>query len=149
MKTMFIEWPELKIKVEAVLEDRRNADLIDEIWSSLPMVSVQEHAMVTGKSMYCWVPMVSLAEIPFQMRIKDTPPGVVSYSQKTGNKMIVRYGKVTEDLMTPIVGFVLKEQVGLLDKVGEAVWKTYGTDKRLIFVEFTKGRESDEELGNT
>ena len=47
MKTMFIEWPDFDIKVEAVLEDVRNADLINEIWENLPMTSIQEHAMVT------------------------------------------------------------------------------------------------------
>ena len=55
MKTMFIEWPDFGIKVEAKLEDEKNADLINEIWENLPMTSIQEHAMVTGKSMYCWV----------------------------------------------------------------------------------------------
>lgn len=142
MKTMIIEWPDLNITVEADLEDERNADLIGEIWSNLPMTAVQEHAMVTGKSMYCWVPMLSFAEIPFQMRIMDTPPGVVSYSQKTGNKMIVRYGKVTEDLMTPIVGFVRKEYLKDLDRVGEAVWANYSQGKKVIRVHFRKGREA-------
>lgn len=140
MKTMFVEWPQLNIKVEAILEDVRNADLIDEIWDNLPMEAIQEHAMVTGKSMYCWVPMISLAEIPFQMMIKDTPPGVVSYSQKTGNKMIIRYGKVTEDLMTPIVGFIPQEQIHELEKVGETIWESYQTDKKPLIVKFTKGR---------
>lgn len=139
MKSMFIEWPELDVKVEVILEDERNANLINEIWENLPMTSVQEHAMVTGKSMYCWVPMISLVDIPYQMVIKETPPGVVSYSQKTGNKMIVRYGKVTEDLMTPIVGFISKEQIAELEKVGTAVWSSYSTDKKPIFVTFTKG----------
>lgn len=141
MKTMFIEWPGLGVKVEAILEAERNADLISEIWENLPMTAVQEHAMVTGKSMYAWVPMISLANIPFQMMIKETPPGVVSYSQKTGNKMIVRYGKVTEDLMTPIVGFVRQEQVPELERVGETIWKNYRADKKPIFVCFTKGRD--------
>ena len=145
MKTMFIGWPVFNVKVEAVLEDVRNADLINEIWDNLPMTSIQEHAMVTGKSMYCWVPMISLAEIPFQMRIKDTPPGVVSYSQKTGNKLIVRYGKVTEDLMTPIVGFIDPQEVPKLDKIGEAVWNNYrlhGDERKTYIVKFSKGREA-------
>jgi len=141
MKTMFVEWPELNVKVEVELEDQRNSELIDEIWSNLPMTAVQEHAMVTGKSMYSWVPMISFAPIPFQMRIKDTPPGVVSYSQKTGNKMIIRYGEVTEDLMTPIVGFVMKEQVHLLDHVGKTIWDSYSLDKKVYRVIFSKGRE--------
>lgn len=141
MKTMLIEWPELNIEVEAELEDVRNADLIKEIWDNLPMTSIQEHAMVTGKSMYCWAPMISFAEIPFQMMIKETPPGVVSYSQKTGNKLIVRYGKVTEDLMTPIVGFIKKDQVPKLEEVGNAVWSSYSEDKKPIIVNFKKGRE--------
>jgi len=142
MKTMFIEWPDLGVKVEAVLEDERNAELIHEIWENLPMTSIQEHAMVTGKSMYCWAPMISLAEIPFQMEIKDTPPGVVSYSQKTGNKLIVRYGKVTEDLMTPIVGFIYPKEVANLEYVGKTVWENYSGDKKPILVKFSKGREA-------
>ena len=131
MKTMIIEWPELDVKVEAVLEDVRNAELIDEIWANLPMTSIQEHAMVTGKSMYCWAPMISLAEIPFQMEIKDTPPGVVSYSQKTGNKLIVRYGKVTEDLMTPIVGFIDPKHVPeeLFTRL-----KTYFNEEQIVVI---------------
>ena len=144
MKTMIIEWPELDVKVEAILEDVSNAELINEIWAQLPMVAVQEHAAVTGKSMYAWVPMVSTAEIPFQMRIKDTPPGVVSYSQKTGNKMVVRYGKVTEDLMTPIVGFIDQKYVPELEKVGTAVWNNYkidSDDRKIYTVKFSKGRE--------
>lgn len=144
MKTMIIEWPELEVKVEAVLEDVRNAELIDEIWANLPMVAVQEHAAVTGKSMYAWVPMISSAPIPYQMRIKDTPPGVVSYSQKTGNKMVVRYGKVTEDLMTPIVGFIDPKHVPELEKVGQAVWGNYkldAEDRTIYTVKFSKGRE--------
>jgi len=145
MKTMIIEWPQLDVRVEAVLEDVRNAELIKEIWENLPMEAVQEHAAVTGKSMYAWVPMVSTAPIPFEMRIKDTPPGVVSYSQKTGNKMIIRYGKVTEDLMTPIVGFIDQKWVPDLEKVGEAVWNNYKKepDDRTVFVvRYSKGRES-------
>jgi len=144
MKTMIIEWPELEVKVEAVLEDVRNADLINEIWEHLPMVAVQEHAAVTGKSMYAWVPMVSTAEISYQMRIKDTPPGVVSYSQKTGNKMVVRYGRVTEDLMTPIVGFIDQKHVPELEKVGQAVWENYKLDcddRKIYTVKFSKGCE--------
>ena len=145
MKTMIIEWPQLDVRVEAVLEDVRNAELIKEIWENLPMEAVQEHAAVTGKSMYAWVPMVSTAPIPFEVRIKDTPPGVVSYSQKTGNKMIIRYGKVTEDLMTPIVGFIDQKWVPDLEKVGEAVWNNYKKepDDRTVFVvRYSKGRES-------
>ena len=141
MKTMFIEWPDFGVKVEAVLEDVRNAELINEIWENLPMTSIQEHAMVTGKSMYCWVPMISLADIHYEMRIKDTPPGVVSFSQKTGNKMVVRYGTVTEDLMTPIVGFIPKEQVPEVDRVGDAVYKNYYGEKKPFVVKFSKGRD--------
>ena len=77
------------------------------------------------------------------MKIKDTPPGVVSYSQKTGNKMIIRYGKVTEDLMTPIVGFIDPKDVSKLDKVGQTVWDNYRLpgDKRTAYVvKFTKGQ---------
>ena len=107
----------------------------------LPMTSIQEHAMVTGKSMYCWAPMLSLADIPFPMMIKEARPGVVSYSQKTGNKLVVRYGKVTEDLMNPIVGFIDPKDVPLLDQADKTVWDSYSGDKKPIVVKFTKGRD--------
>lgn len=139
MRTMFIEWPDLGIKVAADMLDDKNPDMINEIWENLPLHAIQEHAMVTGKSMYSWVPMISLAKPQYQMMIKDTPPGVVSYSQKTGNKLIVRYGECTEDLLTPVLGFVRKEQLSELEKVAEAIWKNYSADKKPIRVIFKEG----------
>ena len=141
MRTMLIEWPDLGVTVEAEMLDDKNPDMINEIWDNLPMEAVQEHAMVTGKSMYSWVPMISLAKPQYQMMIKDTPPGVVSYSQKTGNKLIVRYGECTEDLLTPVLGFIKKEQLKDFEKVAEAVWQNYSHGKGVIKVIFKKGRE--------
>ena len=61
-----------------------------------------------------------------------------------GNKLIVRYGKVTEDLLTPIVGFIDPKEVPKLDKVGAAVWDNYrlpGDQRKPYVVKFTKGRD--------
>lgn len=139
MRVLEVEWPDLGLQVEAEMLEDKNQEMIDEIWENLPMEAVQEHAMVTGKSTYTWVPMISLAKPDYQMRILETPPGVVSYSQKTGNKLIIRYGECTEDLLTPVLGFVKKEQLPVFEKVAQAVWDNYSKDKGVIRVIYREG----------
>jgi hypothetical protein len=135
---MRITWPTLEVSVTVELADEKNPDLVGEIWDALPIRAVQEHSMVTGKSMYAWAPLVSVAPVPYTMRISDTPAGTLSYSQKTGNKIILRYGETTEDLQTPIVGFVTADDVPLLDRVGERVWSSSFHTKELIWVDFER-----------
>ena len=58
--------------------------------------------------------------------------------------MVVRYGLVTEDLMTPIVGFIDPKHVPELEKVGDAVWSNYkldSNDRKVYTVKYSKGRE--------
>jgi hypothetical protein len=141
VRTMIISWPDVGFDVTVDLESEKNPNLIDEIWNNLPMAGVQEHSMVTGKSMYTWVPMVSVAPVEYTMRIHETPPGTVSFSQKTGNKMIVRYGRTTEDLDTPIVGFVRREDLGKINEIGERAWQSTYRTKEILRVEFKRGEE--------
>ena len=65
MRQVKMTWPELDISMIFELDDEHNKALCDEFWDALPLVAVQEHGSVSGELIYCWVNMLSFAEVPF------------------------------------------------------------------------------------
>ncbi|KAG8213831.1 hypothetical protein J3R82DRAFT_10554 [Butyriboletus roseoflavus] len=91
--------------------------------------------MVSGESMYAWVPLISTAPVQVKERQCDTPVGCIRYSQDTGNKMIIQYGEVTEDIETPVLGEVKAQYAPQLKQVGQAVLaNTFAAVKRNILI---------------
>ncbi|MCM2471831.1 hypothetical protein HGO35_24385, partial [Agrobacterium vitis] len=52
----------------------------------------------------------------------------------TGNKVIVQYGEVTEDIATPVLGEILPQYAEDLAKVGQAVLESNFGDKTPIML---------------
>ncbi|MCM2471857.1 hypothetical protein HGO35_24555, partial [Agrobacterium vitis] len=50
----------------------------------------------------------------------------------TGNKVIVQYGEVTEDIATPVLGEILPQYAEDLAKVGQAVLESTFETKAVI-----------------
>ncbi|MCZ7859321.1 hypothetical protein O9X81_22245, partial [Agrobacterium salinitolerans] len=94
----------------------------------------QDHAVVSGESMYAWAPVVSTAKVNVKERQCDAPVGRIRYSQGTGNKVIVQYGEVTEDIATPVLGEILPEYADDIYKVGRAVLEATFLTKELFFL---------------
>ncbi|MCZ7503073.1 hypothetical protein O8C52_26395, partial [Agrobacterium rhizogenes] len=94
----------------------------------------QDHAVVSGESMYAWAPVVSTAKVNVKERQCDAPVGRIRYSQGTGNKVIVQYGEVTEDIATPVLGEILPEYADDIYKVGRAVLESNFGDKKPIML---------------
>ena len=89
---------------------------------------LQDHAVVSGRSMYAWAPLVSVAPAPVTERICDAPAGRLRFSKATGMKLVVQYGPTTEPLTVPVLGTVGAGDLDILAKVGRAVWdSTYMT----------------------
>lgn len=130
-----IAWPQLNVKVVAELNDERNPELCEEFWQQLPFKVTQAHPVVSGASMYAWTPVVSSAPVHHREMITDCPIGRLRYSQSTGNKMSVQYGKGQEPLAQPVLGQVLPEYCHLLPAVGKAVWNNLFYEKDVIFLE--------------
>jgi len=141
MPKMIVRWPGLHAKVSVQLAADLNADLVREVWGNLPFTCVQDHGVVTGKIMYCWVPLVSIAPVERLDKHTEAPIGRVSYSQGTGNKIIIKYGECTEDIGAPVLGIVAKEDLATLDQVGKQAWESSYLTKDLIEVVFEKGGE--------
>lgn len=133
-----LTWYPINISVTAYLATNENPDLYEEVAKALPFTVLMDHAMVSGKSMYAWAPMISTAAVQTKERQCDAPLGRIRYSQGTGDKIIVQYGEVTEDIETPILGEVLTKDIGELAKVGEMVWQSSFRTKEMIWFKMEK-----------
>jgi hypothetical protein len=133
-----MSWPDFRVEVPFALEDSQNPELCQEFWDALPFECIQEHGMVTGDIIYCWTPMVSLAPVQVGQLHSESPIGRVSYSQGTGNKVIVKYGPATEDIAAPCLGLVTSEHHDELSAIGNEVWRNTMTTKRLLRVRFER-----------
>jgi hypothetical protein len=117
-----ITWEPLGIRAEAVLATSLNPELVEEFVSALPFTILQEHALVSGESMFAWTPLVSTAPVRHTELISDAPIGRLRFSQNSGQKFIVQYGTTTENLAAPVLGQIIPEHRAGLAAVGEAAW---------------------------
>lgn len=128
-----LTWQPLGISVIAVFATKENPELCEDVLKQLPFTVVQDHAVVSGESMYAWAPVVSTSPVHVKERQCDAPIGRIRYSQGTGNKVIVQYGEVTEDIATPVLGEILPEYREQLAEVGRAVLKsTFETKEPIL-----------------
>ena len=141
LRKILMEIPELELSLVIECEER-NSELCDEIWNRLPFDSVQEHGMVSGELIYSWVPIISTAPTPFKLMYTESPLGCVTYSQGTGNKIIIKYGPCNEDLYAPVFGYVREAHWKDLARVGKEVWYNYFGEKKIFVTHFSRWEEA-------
>lgn len=129
-----LTWEPLGLSVDAELASDLNEQLCWDFLASLPFTVLQDHAVVSGESMYAWAPLVSVASTPVTERICDAPPGRLRFSQATGNKLVIQYGPTTETLHSPVLGKVVDGHIDRLPKIGQAVWESTFRTKGLIWI---------------
>ncbi|MGI4814501.1 MAG: hypothetical protein ACRYG5_14745 [Janthinobacterium lividum] len=129
-----LTWASLGISVRVSLAVDKNVQLCQEVLAALPFEVPQEHAMVSGSSIFAWTPLLSTAPTPHKEVIKDAPLGRVRYSQASGQKITLQYGATSEDLQAPVLGQVVVEDLHLLPALGKAVWESNFSNKNLIMM---------------
>lgn len=137
MRKLLMEMPDFEMKMVITMEER-NKDIIDELWKELPFTCVQEHGMVSGYMIYCWVPVLSVAKSQYSLKHTESPIGTVNYTQRTGNKIIIKYGECNEDLDAPVIGYVDEKDFADLETYGRAIWNNYFLDKKEYHVKFSE-----------
>lgn len=137
MRKILMDFPDFDLSMIVELNER-NKELCDEVWNQLPFTCVQEHGMVSGYMIYCWVPVLSVADVTEKMLHTESPVGTVNYSQGTGNKIIVKYGECNEDLSAPVLGFVPERYHDDLKRIGKEIWFNYFENKDILIVKFSK-----------
>lgn len=137
--------PGVCVDALAELADEQNPELCEDFWGCLPFTVLQDHPVVSGESMYCWVPLVSTAAVHVKEAIHDAPPGRIRYSQNTGNKIVIQYGKALEPILTPVLGRVLPDSLRKLPEVGKAVWESTFQNKDLIWITVSRHGDANRE----
>jgi hypothetical protein len=127
-------WEPIGVEAVAEIATDLNEELCGEFLDALPFTVLQDHAVVTGKSMYAWTPLVSLAPTPVTERICDASAGRLRYSQATGNKLVVQYGPANETLRVPVLGSVVESDLWALRKVGPLVWESTFRSKEPVWL---------------
>ena len=140
MRKMLMEMPDFGMKMVITMEEK-NKEIVDEIWQELPFTCVQEHGMVSGDLIYCWVPVLSVAPCHFRLKHTESPLGTVNYSQGTGNKILIKYGECNEDLSAPVIGYIAEKDLPDLTRYSRAIWNNYFLDKKEYHVTFSKFEE--------
>jgi len=128
-------------EVEAYLAVKENPELCQELIDYLEkkgsFKALYDSAVVSGQSTYASCPLVSTADVKVKERQCDAPIGRIRYSQGTGDKIIIQYGVVTEDIETPVLGEVPPAHHSILKLVGEtALLNTFAGpgDKKEIWL---------------
>ncbi|NSY41913.1 hypothetical protein [Agrobacterium tumefaciens] len=129
-----LRWEPIGIEVRAFLATAGNTQLCEELLTIMPFTCLQTHAMVAGESLMAYTPLVSTAPTPFKEEIRLAPPGRLRFNARTGQKFIVQYGRTTEDILAPVIGSVLAEDVPKLAKVGAAVWESSYRTKEPVWL---------------
>lgn len=129
-----LSWEPLGIEVRAFLAVDGNTELCNELLGAMPFTCLQTHAMVAGESLMAYSPLVSTAPTPFKEEIRRAPPGRLRYNPRTGQKVIVQYGRTTEDIFAPVIGSVLAEDHHKLAALGAAVWESTYLTKQEIWL---------------
>lgn len=131
-----IRWPELGQEVTATLALGDNPELCEEFLARLPFAVIQSHPVVSGSSITCWVPYFSTAPMPVTESITDAPPGRLRFSQATGSKISIQYGRGLEPMAQGVLGQVDPDGVTVLPEIGRRVWNNLYWEKERITVEF-------------
>lgn len=129
-----LTWEPVGISVEAVLATNENPEMCEDVIKALPFKILQDHAVVSGQSIYAWMPTLSTAPVHVLERQCDAPIGRIRFSQGTGQKFIVQYGEVTEDIATPVLGEVLPQYAEQLAELGRQVWDSTFETKEPIWL---------------
>ena len=98
-----------------------NPEIVDKFLQVLPFTVPQDHGVVSEETIFAWAPLVTTAQGHLFERLRDAPIGRIHFSQATGQKVIIHYGGVTEDLAILVLGEVLPEYKDQLVEVGHRV----------------------------
>jgi hypothetical protein len=119
-----LTWQPLNITVIAFLAGNENPEIVNDFLKVLPFTVMQDHGVVSGEIIFAWAPLVTTAQPRVLERLCDAPVGRLNFSHVTGQKVIINYGGVTEDLSLPVLGEILPEYKDQLVEVGRRVLRS-------------------------
>jgi hypothetical protein len=141
-----VEWPSLNVYVVAEGLDH-NVEAQEWFIDSLPLETIQGHAMVSGELLYVMnLVMKSEPRVRYHQLVTEDlskePIGRVSFFATAGRigSVMVKYGVITEPMRYPTIAQIRDSDIPQLIKVGRAVWESIFITKEPIKVVFRERR---------
>ena len=126
-----IEWPELGITITANLRDDMAPGVCDVVWNSLPISTVHEHGMISGKVIYCATRIRST----LREWMVERGPGDL-YFFNVGQMIIMVHGYTTEHLKVNKFAEVIPEDLEKLNIAGDKIWNANYLTHEVLHVNF-------------
>ncbi|MEW5919860.1 MAG: hypothetical protein AB1796_02690 [Bacillota bacterium] len=119
-----LHWPELQMSLQAYLLEEQWAELKEVFLKSLPMSSIQSHAVVAGRQMYFPVRLLlpQAAEAKFYWEPMDKQPIGRINLEHVFQYLAINYEQPTEPVPALPLAQVVAEDVDTLLRIGEKVW---------------------------
>ena len=117
-----LRWPQLDVTVTATLLDTLNPTLTTALWQSMPLLSIQSHAIVAGRQIY--FPTRLILDDPdsaFHEPMDQQRPGRINFEPHF-QYIALNYGPMTEPVPAWPVAQVIEEDLEKLPALGRAVW---------------------------
>lgn len=139
-----IKWDVLKKEVRC-RKIEHNQFLFDWFVGQLPIRSLQGHTMAAGEALLLvsvplnapvnWEPRTEVVE-----EIRRQQEGRITLFMGNGTSagLVIKYGRITEDMSYPTFAEVVEEDLPVLKEVGAAQWQSMLISKQIIIAEFCK-----------
>jgi len=137
-KKILFEWPDLRLEAIGVLADDQNPELCQSVWDSLPIESIMNHSVVAGSSVYCWTPILDFSPIHYKEALNEAPIGRIRYGQSDGNKIIIQYDEVHDDVKGAVLGMIEPEGIEAIRLVGRQAMESVFLSKKLLRVKISR-----------
>jgi len=125
-----------------------NQLICDWFIRQLPIRSLQGHTMAAGEALLLvsvplnspvnWKPRTEVQE-----EIRRQKEGRITLFMANGTSagLVIKYGRITEDMSYPTFAEVVDEDLSVLKEVGEAQWQALLGTKQIIIAEFFRTQE--------
>lgn len=138
-----------KMKVQKLGKEIRfkkiehNEFIFDWFVEQLPVATLQGHTMAAGLAILnvavpmnkpvTWVPRSEITEV-----IGEKKEGRMTMFMGNGTSigLVIKYGRITEDMSYPTFAEVVEEDMPILREIGEAQWDAMLFSKEIYIAEF-------------
>lgn len=124
----------IRTTIKARLLYELNPGLCALLEKALPYRSVQCHALVAGKQLYHYTPIVEAVTYQAKTKEDKTKQPVGRVNMSSLELLSIKYGTITEYLQSVPVAQVVDEDIEKLKKIGPLVWKSVYETKKIIKV---------------
>jgi len=139
-----IKWSTLDKEVRCK-KIEHNQFIFDWFVKQFPIKALQGHTMAAGEALMLvsvplkealnWKPRSEAME---EIRAQKEGRITMFMGNGTSTGIVIKYGKITEDMSYPTFAEVIEEDLPILKKVGEQQWNAMLFTKEIIIAEFCK-----------